>query len=118
MSTTETTQQQANQQANQQTDEKDWRGVAADGQEVDARVGALLQARSRRLLGELLRPHRRWIWLLIAIVLVENASRLSIPYLVKEGIDKGIPPIRESDDVSVLFTSVCSALFATASSGM
>ena len=117
MSTTETTQQQANQQANQQknqqTDEKDWRGVAADGQEVDARVGALLQARSRRLLGELLRPHRRWIWLLIAIVLVENASRLSIPYLVKEGIDKGIPPIRESDDVSVLFTIVGIALFAT-----
>ena len=113
MSTTDTTQQQANQQTNQQpnqqTDEKDWRGVAADGQEVDARVGALLQARSRRLLGELIRPHRRWIWVLIAIVLVENASRLSIPYLVKEGIDKGIPPIRESDDVSVLFTIVDAA---------
>jgi ATP-binding cassette, subfamily B, bacterial len=94
-------------------DEKDWRGVAADGQEVDARVGAMLQARSRRLLGQLIRPHKRWIWVLVAIVLVENASRLSIPYLVKEGIDRGIPPIRESDDTSVLFTIVGIALFAT-----
>ena len=95
------------------TDEQDWRGVAADGQEVDERVGAMLQARSRRLLAELIRPHKRWIWVLVAIVLVENASRLSIPYLVKEGIDRGIPPISESNDTSVLFTIVGIALFAT-----
>ena len=92
MSTTQTHQQAAQ----KTTDEQDWRGVAADGQEVDARVGALLQARSRRLLGDLIRPHRRWIWLLIAIVLVENASRLSIPYLVKEGIS---PPFLAYLDV-------------------
>ena len=49
----------------------------------------------------------------MGIVLVENASRLSIPYLVKEGIDKGIPPIREDDDTSVLFLVVAIALGAT-----
>ncbi len=93
--------------------DRHWRGVAADGQEVSAEVSGLLLARSRRLLGELLRPHKKVLWVVVAIVLVENASRLSIPYLVKEGIDRGIPPIRESDDTSVLFTIVGIALFAT-----
>jgi ATP-binding cassette, subfamily B, bacterial len=93
--------------------DQDWRGVAADGQEVTDEVSGLLQARSRRLLGDLLRPHKKLVWVLLAIVLVENASRLSIPYLVKEGIDRGIPPIREANDTSVLFTIVGIALFAT-----
>ena len=96
-----------------QTDETSWRGVAADGQEVTEHVSGLLKARSRRLLGDLLRPHRSWLWVLLAIVLVENASRLSIPFLVKEGIDRGIPPIQQSGDTTVLFTVVAIALFAT-----
>ena len=100
-------------QQDRPAEEASWRGVAADGQEVTDHVSGMHQARSRRLLGELLRPHRRWVWLLIAIVLVENAARLSIPYLVKEGIDKGIPPIRESGDTTVLYTVVGIALFAT-----
>ncbi|CAN5150762.1 ABC transporter ATP-binding protein [soil metagenome] len=93
--------------------DKDWRGVAADGQEVSEEVSGLLLTRSRRLLGDLLRPHKKWMWIAVVIVLLENASRLSIPYLVKEGIDRGIPPIRESGDTSVLYTVVGIALFAT-----
>ena len=38
-----------------------------------------LADRSRRLLGDLLAPYRRAIQLLVAIVVVENAARLSIP---------------------------------------
>ena len=77
-----------------QPSDKDWRGVAAeDNEDVGAKVSLLLQARSRRLLADLLRPHVATIrWLLVA-VLIENAARLSVPYLVKEGIDRGIPPI-------------------------
>ena len=95
--------------------EKSWRGVAADGRsdEITEKVSGLLRDRSRRLLGDLLRPHKKWIWVLVAIVVVENASRLSIPYLVKEGIDKGIPPIRQDNDTSVLFLVVGIALGAT-----
>ena len=94
--------------------ELSWRGVAADGSEdLSDEVEGLLRDRSRRLLGDLLRPHRRWIWILVAIVLVENAARLSIPYLVKEGIDKGIPPIRTDGDTSVLLTIVA-VLFGNA----
>ncbi|QIG46036.1 ABC transporter ATP-binding protein [Nocardioides anomalus] len=61
---------------------------------------------SQRLLRELLTPYRRAIQLLVGIVLVENAARLAIPYLVKEGIDTGIPPIRERDDLEPLLLIV------------
>jgi ABC-type multidrug transport system fused ATPase/permease subunit len=81
--------------------------------EVAAQVSGLLRDRSRRLLGSLMRPHKKLIYVLIAIVLVENASRLAIPYLVKEGIDRGIPPIRASGDASLLFVVVGIVLFAT-----
>ena len=93
----------------------DWRGVAADGrpEELTSEASGLLRDRSRRLLGALLRPYKKWLWLLLGIVLVENAARLSIPYLVKEGIDRGIPPIREHGDTSVLFTIVALVLLAT-----
>ncbi|GAB2729534.1 ABC transporter ATP-binding protein [Nocardioides pakistanensis] len=95
--------------------ESSWRGVAADGreeEEISAAVSGMLRTRSRRLLGELLRPHRRWIWILVGIVLVENAARLSIPWLVKEGIDRGIPPIREDGDTSTLYTIVAVVVVA------
>ncbi|MEP6665444.1 MAG: ABC transporter ATP-binding protein [Nocardioidaceae bacterium] len=73
---------------------EDWRGVAAENSEdIPTTVTLVLQERSRRLLGQLLRPHKRILtWLMVA-VLIENAARLSVPYLVKDGIDKGIPPI-------------------------
>ncbi len=85
-----------------------WRGVAADlrGDELTAEASAMLQGRSRRLLADLVKPHKKLLWVLLGVVLVENAARLSIPWLVKEGIDSGIPPIREDDDPSLLFTIV------------
>ncbi len=92
-----------------------WRGVAAEHRSdelTDAESGLLL-ARSRRLLGELLRPHKRVIYWLLAVVVLENAARLSIPYLVKEGIDRGIPPIRATGDTTVLFTVVAIVFGAT-----
>jgi ATP-binding cassette subfamily B protein len=97
-------------------DESHWRGVAAehrDDEELSAEVSGLLLARSRRLLADLVRPHRKWLWVLLAIVLVENASRLSIPYLVKVGIDSGIPPLRRADDPSLLLTIVGAVVGAT-----
>jgi ATP-binding cassette subfamily B protein len=85
-----------------------WRGLAkVDADEAAERMTAgTLGGGSRRLLRELLTPYKRAIQLLIAIVVVENASRLAIPYLVKEGIDTGIPPIREHDDLQPLLVVV------------
>lgn len=92
-----------------------WRGVAADDIEGDltAETSARLAGRSRRLLGEVLRPWRRALWWLMVVVVVENAARLSIPYLVKEGIDTGIPPIRASGDLGPLLLVVGLVLGAT-----
>lgn len=92
-----------------------WRGHAqVDDAEAEERESAgRLGGGSRRLLGELLAPYKRAIQLLVLIVLVENAARLSIPYLVKEGIDTGIPPIRESNDLGPLFVIVGIVLVST-----
>ncbi|MFF4772417.1 ABC transporter ATP-binding protein [Microtetraspora fusca] len=71
-----------------------WRGVAAEEQDqLSDRVSLLLRTRSRRLLGDLLRPHRRGMALLVAIIVLSSAAGLAIPYLVAVGIDDGIPPM-------------------------
>ncbi|TDC89395.1 ABC transporter ATP-binding protein [Nonomuraea deserti] len=84
-----------------------WRGVASEDQdELPEKVSVLLRARSRRLLGNLLRPYRKKITLLVGIIVVSNAAGLSIPFLVSIGIDSGIPPIRQGSGPSVLLTVV------------
>jgi ATP-binding cassette subfamily B protein len=90
----------------------DWRGVAAQDAEDVSEQGAplLLRERSRRLMGQLLRPHRRAMGWILAAVLVENAARLSVPYLVKEGIDRGIPPIRAGEGSRTLLIIVAVVL--------
>jgi len=91
-----------------------WRGVAAEhNDDLTATESGLLQARSRRLLADLIRPHRRLIKVLLLVVVLENVARLSIPYLVKEGIDRGIPPIQATGDTSTLFTIVGLVVLAT-----
>jgi ABC-type multidrug transport system fused ATPase/permease subunit len=92
-----------------------WRGLAkVDADEAAERMTAgTLGGGSKRLLRELLTPYKRAIQLLIAIVVVENAARLAIPYLVKEGIDTGIPPIREDDNLEPLLFIVGMVLVAT-----
>jgi ATP-binding cassette, subfamily B, bacterial len=92
-----------------------WRGVAeVDADEAAERLGAgRLGQQSRRLLADLLTPYRGALRALVLVVLVENAARLAIPYLVKEGIDTGIPPIAESDDLTPLLTIVALVLVAT-----
>jgi ATP-binding cassette subfamily B protein len=102
--------------AAQPAPEQAWRGVAADGidqDDITAETSARLATRSRRLLGDLLRPYAKVIRWLVLIVVVENAARLSIPYLVKVGIDSGIPPIREDDNLDPLLLIVGIVLAAT-----
>jgi ABC-type multidrug transport system fused ATPase/permease subunit len=101
------------------TDQQDetsprWRGVAeADSDEAAEEMTAGLGGGSKRLLRQLLAPYKRAIQVLIAIVVVENAARLSIPYLVKEGIDDGIAPIQASGDLKPIFLVVGLVLVAT-----
>jgi ABC-type multidrug transport system fused ATPase/permease subunit len=76
----------------------DWRGVAAeDVDELPERVGIMLRARSRRLLTLLLRPHKRALWVVLVLVLLQNAAAMAGPWLVGVGIDRGIPALVDGD---------------------
>jgi ABC-type multidrug transport system fused ATPase/permease subunit len=72
-----------------------WRGVAAeDRDDIPGKISSVLRRRSRRLLGSLIRPHRRRaIWLFVAVVAASVAA-MAGPLLVGVGIDQGIPAVR------------------------
>src|SRR4029077_14569950 len=80
-----------------------WRGVAAEkAEEVSAGLAALLRDRSRRLLGELLRPYRRAVITTISLIVVESLAALAGPWLVGIAIDAGLPPLLPGGDVGPL----------------
>ncbi|TFV53064.1 ABC transporter ATP-binding protein [Blastococcus sp. TF02A-35] len=96
-----------------------WRGVATeDTEELSAGAGVFLWARSRRLLRDLLRPHRRTLWLLLLTLLVQNVAWLAGPLLVGIGIDVAVPALVERSDawplVWVAGAMVAAALVDTA----
>ena len=71
-----------------------WRGVATeDDDDLSASASSFLRGRSRRLLGELLRPHRRTLWALLATITVQNAAWLAGPFLIGVGIDVAVPAL-------------------------
>jgi ATP-binding cassette, subfamily B, bacterial len=84
-------------------DVNSWRGVAAEkAEEVSAGLAALLRERSRRLLGDLLRPYRRGVINTITLIVVESLAALAGPWLVGIAIDTGLPPLLHSGDASPL----------------
>ncbi|GAA0990429.1 ABC transporter ATP-binding protein [Acrocarpospora macrocephala] len=92
---------------------REWRGVAAENQDdMPERISLLLRDRSRRLLGDLMRPHRRAIAGMIAVIVLSNAAGLAIPYLVKVGIDDGIPPMVRGEGPRTLIVIVAAILGA------
>ncbi|MBP2702271.1 ABC transporter ATP-binding protein [Microbispora sp. RL4-1S] len=91
----------------------DWRGVAAENRDdITESVSLLLRARSRRLLGDLLRPHRRAIAVLTVVIVISNGAQLALPYLVKTGIDSGIPPLTRGGGPGTLIAVVALVLLA------
>jgi ATP-binding cassette subfamily B protein len=90
-----------------------WRGVAAEKtEEVSAGLAALLRERSRRLLGDLLRPHRRAVNATVSLIVVESLAALAGPWLVGIAIDTGLPPLLHAHDAGPLL--VIAAAFAVA----
>jgi ABC-type multidrug transport system fused ATPase/permease subunit len=76
----------------------DWRGVAAEqADELSASGGIFLRARSRRLLGSLLRPHRRALLAATVLIIVVTCFEMCAPYLVSVGIDDGMPAVKHGD---------------------
>ncbi|HVA20615.1 MAG TPA: ABC transporter ATP-binding protein [Candidatus Micrarchaeia archaeon] len=90
-----------------------WRGVAAEQtDDLPPAATLFLRARSRRLLGGLLRPHRAQVALLLGLVVTENLARLATPVLVKVGIDSGIPPVLHGRGAAVLIEVSAAMLIA------
>ena len=81
------------------------RDAAAEGE------GARPRRDSRRLLAALLRPHRRAVAVLVAAIVVSNGAGLAIPYLVKVGIDLGVPALGGRDG-AVTPAAVAGAILA------
>jgi ATP-binding cassette, subfamily B, bacterial len=86
------------------TDDHQWRGVGSetDDDAITVEVTRALRGRSRRLLRSLLHPHKRAIAFAIGLLLLQNAGAMAGPYLVSVGIDKGIQPLAEDGDATVL----------------
>lgn len=84
-----------------------WRGrLDEPSDDVAGDEAAPRRSEAKRLLVDLLRPYRRVLALLIVVVILENAARLSVPKLVQLGIDNGVPPLQRSDDAGPLLTVV------------
>jgi ATP-binding cassette subfamily B protein len=97
------------------TDVGAWRGVAAEkAEEVSAGLAALLRERSRRLLGDLLRPHRRAVIATISLIVVESLAALAGPWLVGLAIDNGLPPLLGAHDAAPLLGIAAAFGFAVA----
>jgi ABC-type multidrug transport system fused ATPase/permease subunit len=80
-------------------DPRSWRGIAAEtADELSAPIEALLRKRSRRLLGDLLRPHGRAVALTAAAIVVASLASLAGPWLIGVAIDNGIPPLLKNGD--------------------
>jgi ABC-type multidrug transport system fused ATPase/permease subunit len=92
-----------------------WRGVAAEKtEEVSAGLAALLRERSRRLLGDLLRPHRRAVITTVSLIVVQSLAALAGPWLVGIAIDTGLPPLLHAHDAAPLLGIAAAFAFAVA----
>lgn len=87
-----------------------WRGQAAehDAERTAAEGGDLirLRGRSRQLLRSLLSPHRRLIGLALVTLLTQNAAAMAGPYLVKVGIDTGVPSLAAGESGVLVWVAV------------
>jgi ATP-binding cassette subfamily B protein len=96
----------------------DWRGIAKEDDDADVLpigAGLRLQARARRLLGELIRPYRRSVGWALALLVAQNAAQLAGPLLVASAIDTGIPAAVAGDAVPLAWAIAgyaCSAAAA------
>jgi ATP-binding cassette, subfamily B, bacterial len=89
-----------------------WRGIAAeDADDISAGLSAMLRRRGRRLLQELLRPHRARVAGILALILTANLGALAGPWLVGIGIDR-VPQLTRSDDLAPMLAII--AAFAVA----
>ena len=85
------------------------------GRRAEPRAGGTAAEPEGRLLGSLLRPHRRSLLLAAALITINTAALLAVPLLIDVGIDKGIPPLLDGESGSLrpLLTVVAAMVVMT-----
>jgi ATP-binding cassette, subfamily B, bacterial len=77
-----------------------WRGIAAEeAEDIPPSLATFLRLRSRRLLADLLRPHRRSSLIILGLILIANIAALAGPWLVGIGVDDVPALVRTHDAV-------------------
>jgi ATP-binding cassette, subfamily B, bacterial len=84
-----------------------WRGVAAEDQEdeIKGKLGTLLRRRSRRLLSDLVGPHKRLALSIFLLIVAAQLAALAGPWLIGVGVDD-IPALTRTHDagpIAVIF---------------
>ncbi|KOT61087.1 MULTISPECIES: ABC transporter ATP-binding protein [Streptomyces] len=73
---------------------------------------------SRSLLGSLLRPHSRRVWVASVLLLLQQAAVQAGPLLVAFAIDHAVPALREGRHGPLIIVATAYLLCATASGGL
>lgn len=84
-----------------------WRGIAAEEiDELPRGVSLMLRRRSRALLSDLLRPHRRTLAWITIVILTSNLAALAGPWLVGIAVDKIPALLRTKDAVPIIIVVI------------
>jgi len=90
-----------------------WRGIAAeDAEEITTGLASLLRRRGRRLLTDLLRPHRSRVLAILVLIIIANLASLAGPWLIGVGIDR-IPALvrsHQSGPIASIVVAFCVAV--------
>jgi ABC-type multidrug transport system fused ATPase/permease subunit len=85
-----------------------WRGIAAEeADELPPGLATFLRQRSRRLLADMLRPHRRRSLVILVLIVIANIAALAGPWLVGVGVDD-VPRLTRTHDTTPLAIIVTS----------
>jgi ATP-binding cassette, subfamily B, bacterial len=79
-----------------------WQGIAAEeAEEVSPGLSSFLRHRSRRLMRDLLRPHRVQVARILVLIVIANVAILAGPWLVGKGVD-AIPALMKTHHLGPL----------------
>lgn len=82
---------------------------------TDASGRPRLKADARRLLGELIRPHRRAIAWVLMLALIQTSATMAAPWLIAVAIDTALPEALNGDYASLTAVTIALAVAALVS---
>lgn len=98
-----------------------WRGVASedtDTSDLTVSTSLALAARSRALLGSLVRPHRHWAWIALVLAVAESLATLAGPLLIATAIDTGVPAAVDGRTGPMVWIAIAYVAAGVAAAGL